>query len=189
MPPKPKFTREEIINTSIDIIRTGGGNDISAREIGKRMKASSSPIFTVFENMEDLKTEIIRTLLDDYNSQSQSFDRNMPLFRQYGEQMVRYATEQPNLFKYLFLQQTDEKINSEIKKQAEKLPLECYEILSKKYSLNEEQTKKLFNEVWIFTFGLATLCALGATKPTTERTRELLTDVFLSILERIKEEQ
>ncbi len=187
MPPKPKFTKKEIINAAIDIIRDGGIHEITAREIGKRMQASSSPIFTVFKNMDELKTEILRTLLEDYNSQSRFFDQSKPLFKQYGEQLVRYAIEQPNLFKYLFLQQTDVKINSALKTQSEQLPRECYEILAKTYSLNEEQIRKLFNEVWIFTFGLATLCALGAAKPSEERISETLTDMFSGALAKIKE--
>ena len=58
MPPKPKFTREEIVTTCLALIRERGESALTAREIGKRLGASSSPIFTVFEDMDDLKTAV-----------------------------------------------------------------------------------------------------------------------------------
>ena len=53
MPPKPKFTKDEIINAAFEIVRTRGEHALTAREVGKYLKTSSSPIFTVFNDMED----------------------------------------------------------------------------------------------------------------------------------------
>ena len=60
MPPKPKFTKDEIINAAFEIVRTRGEHALTAREVGKYLKTSSSPIFTVFNDMEELKTEVAR---------------------------------------------------------------------------------------------------------------------------------
>ncbi len=45
MPPKPKFTRKEILQAAIDITRKEGFNSISARVLGKKLGSSSKPIF------------------------------------------------------------------------------------------------------------------------------------------------
>ena len=51
MPPKAKFTREEIITSALQIVRENGIADVTARELGERLGSSARPIFTVFENM------------------------------------------------------------------------------------------------------------------------------------------
>lgn len=55
MPPKPKFTREEVATTALAIIKENGVSALTAREVGKRLGTTVSPIFTIFTNMEDLK--------------------------------------------------------------------------------------------------------------------------------------
>ena len=52
MPPKPKFTKEEIINSAYELVRLGGENALTAREVGQSLGTSSSPIFTFFSDME-----------------------------------------------------------------------------------------------------------------------------------------
>lgn len=59
MPPKAKFTREEIIETAFQLARSDGLEKITARELGKRLGSSARPIFTVFESMEEVKAEVI----------------------------------------------------------------------------------------------------------------------------------
>ena len=58
MPPKCKFTRKEIIQAALDIARTEGIASINARALGAKLGSSSKPIFSVFENMEEVQTEV-----------------------------------------------------------------------------------------------------------------------------------
>ena len=54
MPPKAKYTREEIVQKAFQMTREKGIEAVAARELGKRLGTSSSPIFTAFKNMEEL---------------------------------------------------------------------------------------------------------------------------------------
>ena len=58
MPPKPKYTKEEIIQAAFELTREKGIDAVVAREVGKRLNTSSSPIFTVWSSMEQLKGEV-----------------------------------------------------------------------------------------------------------------------------------
>ena len=58
MPPKPKYTKEEIINVALDMVREKGADSLTARDLGAKLGTSSRPIFTAFENMEDLKNAV-----------------------------------------------------------------------------------------------------------------------------------
>ena len=58
MPPKPKYTKEEIIAAAFELVREAGSDALTAREVGKRLSTSSSPIFTVFRDMDELRCAV-----------------------------------------------------------------------------------------------------------------------------------
>lgn len=63
MPMKPKFTKEEIIDKALDYVSKYGIEALTARELGKCLGSSACPIFTVFENMEEVVKEVKKRLL------------------------------------------------------------------------------------------------------------------------------
>ena len=40
MPPKPKYTKEEIIAAAFELVREAGSDALTAREVGKRLSTS-----------------------------------------------------------------------------------------------------------------------------------------------------
>ena len=67
MPPKAKFTKNEIVEAAMQIVREQGLEAVTSRELGKRLGSSACPIFTVFSNMEEVKSEIIIEAKEIYN--------------------------------------------------------------------------------------------------------------------------
>lgn len=59
MPPKSKFTREQITQAALNIVREQGLEGLTARALGKRLGSSACPIFTVFENMEEVQQAVL----------------------------------------------------------------------------------------------------------------------------------
>ena len=49
MPPKAKFTKEEITEAALNIVQTNGFEALTARELGTRLGSSARPIFTVLK--------------------------------------------------------------------------------------------------------------------------------------------
>ena len=66
LPAKPKFTKAEIIDAAYEIALKGDLSLVTAREVGKALGTSSSPIFTVFENMEQLKAAVWQKALQSF---------------------------------------------------------------------------------------------------------------------------
>ena len=58
MPPKAKFTRNEIVDTAYELVREQGAEALTAREVAKGLGTSPSPIFALFRDMEELKTAV-----------------------------------------------------------------------------------------------------------------------------------
>ncbi len=69
MPPKAKFTQEEIIEAALNIVRTNGYEALTSRALGTYLSSSARPIFTVFKNMEEVQQAMIeaaKTLYKEY---------------------------------------------------------------------------------------------------------------------------
>jgi len=59
MPPKPKFTREEIVASAVDLVSKKGIDYLTTRNLGEWMGSSARPIFTVFNSMDEV-TRVVR---------------------------------------------------------------------------------------------------------------------------------
>ena len=55
MPPRAKFSREEITDAAFAIVRAEGMQALTARSLGDALGSSARPIFTVFQNMEEVQ--------------------------------------------------------------------------------------------------------------------------------------
>ena len=59
MPPKAKYTKQEIIEAAVGITREKGINAVTAREVGAALGVSSRPLFTLCKSRiedEDTRT-------------------------------------------------------------------------------------------------------------------------------------
>ena len=103
MPPKAKFTRDEIIEKALDIVHTEGIDRLTSRELGAQLGSSARPIFTVFESMDEVKLEVIRHARELYR---QYVDRGLKArlaFQGVGVAYITFALEEPKLFQLLFM--------------------------------------------------------------------------------------
>jgi predicted aldo/keto reductase-like oxidoreductase len=60
MPPKQKFTKEDILETAFAIVREQGIENLNVRNIARRLDSSTQPVFSFFENMAELKTAVFQ---------------------------------------------------------------------------------------------------------------------------------
>ena len=93
MPPKPKFTRDEIINKALEIVKTDGADALTARELGKRLGTSSSPVFTSFKDMEELKNAVRKkaeSIFESYMAVAETFN---PAYKKRGMQWIKRSEE------------------------------------------------------------------------------------------------
>lgn len=181
MPPKPKFTREELVMAALDMVRKDGIAALTARDLGARLGTSARPIFTAFANMEELKNEVAKAAAAFFKSYAEHFTEYVPAFKQMGMQMVSFAKEEPHLFAFLFMQK-----NPSASGDLEELERECTEILEREHDLSAEDAKMLFAQVWTFTFGLSVFSAMGVYAFEEEEISEMLTREFTGAVLMIK---
>lgn len=185
MPPKAKFTKEEIVEVAFNIVRESGIDALTARTLGDKLGSSARPVFTVFRNMDEVRQAVIEAakgLYSDYIEQglSQKF-----AFKGVGASYIRFAIMEPKLFQLLFMKEQET-----IPSLSGILPLidENYDkILAsvhKNYEIDDVHAKKLYQHLWIYTHGIASLCATKMCRFTGEEIEEMMTEVFQGLLSR-----
>lgn len=187
MPPKPKFTREEIISAAMKIVSTRGIESLTTRNLGETLGSSARPIFTVFLSMEEVEQEVRAAALDKFNSYIREIVNFTPAFKEAGIRMVRFAIKEPKLFRMLFM--TENKEGTEpcnyFGKLGEYEEL-CTEVICRDYGLTPQESTVLFQHMWTYTYGISALCATHTCMFSEEEIATRLGTEFLAITSLIK---
>lgn len=187
MPPKAKFSREEIINAALEIVRREGIKALTARELGAKLGSSARPVFTVFENMEEVQKETVaaaRALYDNYVAQGLT---KTPAFKGVGTAYIRFAQSEPKLFQLLFMSETPKDTNlSGVLAVIDGNYRKILSSVEESYGLAETEAEKLYRHLWIYTHGIATLCATKVCSFGGEEIGNMLTEVCSGVLQKIK---
>lgn len=187
MPPKPKFTRQEIAAAALNIIKADGVEALTARNLGSKLGSSARPIFTVFKNMEEVKQAARDLALREFEDCTKDFTEYTPAFKQVGMQMVSYAIHKPELYKLLFMQEYPERQTfAQLVGKLGGMAEECVEVIQRDYAMTEEEARLLFEQVWVHTFGLGALCAMKVCDFTEEEIAEKLGQMFTGAVLLIK---
>lgn len=188
MPPKPKFSKEEIISTALKIVSENGIESLTARELGIKLGSSARPIFTLFSGMEQLQKEVrLAAMMRFENMQLDEVSQKMPLFKQIGIKMVQFGIKEPKLYQMLFMQENrNAKTFEDILESLGSTATECVETIQAEYGLSPNQAKTLFEHTWIHTFGIGALCATKTCDFSLEKISQMLTQDFTAMLNMLK---
>ena len=176
MPPKVKVAKEDIVNTAVDIVRNSGAQAINARNIALALNCSTQPIFSNFATMDELWL----TVLEKADILCQEYMRRevergeFPAYKANGMAYIRFAKEEKELFKLLYMRD----------RSSESIP-EKSEITDKMESIVHNNTglsgadAKLFHlEMWAYVHGIATMFATGFLNLNWELVSRMLTDSY-----------
>lgn len=187
MPPKTKFTREQIVAAALAIVGAEGMSALTARSLSARLGCSVCPIFTVFRNMEEVQAEVLAAAKREYARYVRRGLAEAVPFRGVGEQYIRFAVEQPKLFQLLFMSETGVRDANSLLPAIDDNYAVILDSVRCGYGLEEEDAKRLYRHLWVYTHGIATMCATRVYMFGGEEIGRALTEVFTSLLKQIKE--
>ena len=183
MPPKAKFTRDEILDMAFYITKEYGIDAVTARELGARLGSSARPIFTIFESMDEVKESVIIKSKELYGQYVEKGLKSQLAFKGVGIAYIRFAIEQPKLFQLLFMRPTQEPTDvSMILPVIDDNYEKILQSVQEPYCLERKAAERLYQHLWTYTHGIATMFATGLCSYTMEQLEERLTDVFKGLL-------
>ncbi len=183
MPPKPKFTRDEIIDAALSIVSEKGDEALTAQELKSALNSSASPIFTVFESMNELRDEVREAAMRHFESMLPEAAEDMPRFKQIGMNMVLFGMREPKLYRLLFMRENADALSfDDVFGQLGATAQLCMEAVQRDYALSEGAAYFLFENMWIYTFGVGTMCAVGMCRFSEEVLGSMLSDEFEALM-------
>ena len=187
MPPKPKCTRNMIAQAALELVKEHGLSNLSVREIGKRLGVSSSPIFTIFSSMDEVKLAARELALSEFKELVSDYKHYSPAFKKIGMTIVLYGVNEPEMFKLLFMQEHAE--SNGFKNTIDDLGdvyFTCIDLIMSDYGLSREDSALLFEQMWTLAYGLGVMSAMKVCKFTEEEIGKRLTIAFTSHVMLIK---
>lgn len=190
MPPKAKFTREEIITAAMQIVREQGMSAVTSRELGKRLNSSACPVFTVFSNMDELNAALLAALRSLYQKYIEEGLKQELAFRGVGAAYIKFAKNEPKFFQVLFMTEPEHTADiGHILANIDENYAKILRSVKEPYHLTQEEAERLYQHLWVYTHGIATLCATKVCTFTEDEIMERMTEIFRSLLKEIKAKQ
>ena len=190
MPPKAKFTREQITKAALGVVSEKGAQALTAKELGAALGTSTTPIFTVFNSMQEVQDAVMLAAMERFEEYAHKAAHLGPVFKQVGMQMILFAKAEPKLYQLIFMSSISEaQTFDDIYARLGSVADECLDVLQKDYDLSKDNAKTLFEHVWIHTFGIGALCATGMCDFSHEQIAEMLTQDFTAMMMLMKSGQ
>lgn len=183
MAPRNKFTKDEMLAAAVRVVRKSGVGSLTAQALAKELHISTQPVFTCFGTIGNLKSEAhiaAEKIFDSYIKEG--LKEKIP-FLGYGMKYFKFAKEEPQLYRMLFLESNENSTLSGMKHAQDMLR----PTLMKIYNINENEANRYFRDMWIASHGLATLLVTGSCPYSEEELQKIMTGFSVSILKSIKE--
>ena len=185
MPPKVKFTREQIITAALNVTRKNGIVGLTARGLAAELGSSAKPIFGLFQNMEEVQKEVIvaaNTLYQSYISRGMT-EGKYPPYKASGMAYIRFAKEERELFRLLFMR---DRSNEKIEENKEEIkPL--MQLIQQNLGISEDDAYLFHLEMWLYVHGIATMIATSYLDWDDEFISRVITDAYMGLKYRYTE--
>lgn len=187
MPPKAKFTREEIIDAAVALVESEGIDALTARSLGEKLGSSPRPIFTVFDGMSEVTDAVFRHANALYSRYVEEGLHESLAFRGVGKAYIRFAAEHPRLFQLLFMRERSSLPDKEsVLVGIEEHYGNILQSIVKEYDVSTEHAKQIYFHLWVYSHGIAVLLATKVCSFTPQEISQNITEVCKSILTKIK---
>ena len=182
MPKSVKITKEKILESAFSIVREKGIESLSNRELAKKLNSSIRPIYYQFKNVEELNNELyIKIEKYFYKFLMDKMVDNIPPYKQVGINYIRFAKEETNFFKFLFMSGSDLVPKEFISRDNEDYQ-ELTKLIKLSTQLKDEDISDFHTKMWVFTHGIAMLVATDTVKLTESQIKELLSLEFQALM-------
>lgn len=179
MPPKYKFTKEEIVQAALDLTRTEGFSALTARGVAAKLSSSPKVIFGTFRSMEQLQNAMLASAHALYRSylEEDIASGKYPPYKASGMGYIRFAMEEPELFRLLFMRnRSGEEANVQPDESDLVIPL-----IQQATGLSRDRAEQFHLSMWIYVHGIATMAATSFLDWDLDFASRLITDAYQSM--------
>ncbi len=156
MPPKAKITKEMVIDAAFEVARAEGAENVNARTVSQKLGCSTQPVMYHFATIEDMKRAVYAKLDWFHTEYLMNVDPQEDVMLGIGLNYIRFAVEEPNLFRFLF--QSGFAVENNLLEMIDSEELKpVISAMQEAMDLNMEQTKDVFITLALFVHGYASI--------------------------------
>lgn len=186
MAPKNKFTKEEMVEAAMRVVRVKGIAGLTAKTLADELGTSTQPVFTAFGSMEGVRQEVYAAAVRVYDSYTNAGLREKIPFFGVGMQYIRFAREEPELYRFLFLTRTQDQEYSAVTSMRHLQEL-VRPTLVDIYHITTAEADLYFRDLWFVVHSLSTMIVTGDCPYSDREIGQILTGFSISICKSIKE--
>lgn len=163
MPPKVKITREMILNAALSLTREQGFEAVNARNIAAGLECSTRPIFTAYQNMEEMKEDFLEFAYSFYCSYVEQYEKESGVEADllWPLSYLSFAQDESNLFQLLFVDDMALDLGKAMDFYQEMENGEKADAFAQRQGLERQKGRKVFLDLFLYTHGMAVLTATG----------------------------
>ena len=181
MPAVKKVSKDDIIDAAIDVLRDDGFSAINARSVAKKLGCSTQPIYFSFKNMEELKSALTERAIglhaQHVRDSLKAHAGNDSRYSSYGMVFVKFAAEEKQLFRWLYLE--GRQLGSY---QNDVLLPEVIAVIMDEFGYSEEIARRFHQDMIYFSYGLAILANTDHLHLTEAQLREAFRREFRALI-------
>ena len=184
MPPKAKFTREDVADAAFALVREQGSDTLTARSLAARLGSSPKPIFGLFSSMEEVKKAVIQKAQALFSARigQEMAEGRFPPYKASGMAYIRFAQEERHLFQLLYMRDR----SGEPPMEEDPNTALMIQLIQKGTGLSKENAWLLHLETWIFVHGIATMVATSYLDWQEDFISSSLTDLYEGLKSRFQ---
>ena len=182
MPPKPKITKQQILEKALAIVREKGLAALTAKALAETLGCSTQPVFGHYDSMEAVRADVFSEALKVFGKalrrESDCGSRYMAL----GLNYIRFASEERELFRMLFMSDAGKTdlIGAQVEREY------VMSVIEETEHITGESAQTVYKDMWLFSHGIAAMIAAGAANFSEEELREMLGDVCRGLIAILK---
>lgn len=180
MPARKKIEKENIIDTCLKITRKEGIDALNARKVAKALGCSTQPLFYYYENMDEIKNEVLQEISKLFNQALLKSNYDRPAYKDIGVNYIRFASNEPEFFKIMFQSKMNKEMFDFIDLTGSSLQI--FETISKQTGLSLENAKQFHLRMWLYVNGIASLVAHQTIEFSDDEIDYLLKEQYMSLL-------
>ena len=186
MSPRIKIQKEDILRAAVDIVRRKGEGALNARDLAAALNCSTQPIFSNYATMDLLRQAVLGEAyaLCQAHIREEQEKGEFPPYKASGMAYIRFAQEEKELFKLLYLCDRGGAPLPE----DDAIGAQAHETVQNHTGLSPELTKLFHLEMWVYVHGIATMTATGFLDLDRDLVSRMLSDSYLSLKKHFEKE-
>ena len=181
MPAAKKVSKDKIIDAAIEVLRDGGFSAVNARSVARKLGCSTQPIYLSFQSMEELKAALTERAIEMHTRRVRdslrAHEGNDSRYSSYGMGFVRFAAEEKQLFRWLYLE--GEQLGPY---QNDVLLPEVIDVIVEEFGYSQEVARRFHQDMIYFSYGLAILANTDHLSLTEAELRETFRREFRALI-------